>query len=151
MNSRIKGNDFELLVARTLKGWWNDEFRRTPLSGGWSSMASGDIIVPTNFPWCVECKHSKDFHVEHILRDSSYAYLRSWWEQTKREAIDAKKEPLLIVRGDRTIILCCVQQASKIKPLCQAYTCNSEMDVVWFRYDWLLTLSKELLIDTFRS
>ena len=151
MNTRTKGNDFELLIATSLKNWWNAEFRRTPLSGGWSAMAPGDIIVPEDFPWCIECKHSKEFRVEHILRPSLLSYLKKWWEQASNEAVEAKKEPLLVVRGERTPILCCTTMTSKIKPLCATFVCNASVDSIWFSFDWLLSLQKDVIKKTFEQ
>ena len=52
MNSKKKGNRFELKVAKWFSGWSGFKFERVPMSGAWHSNrdATSDIT-------CVDPKH----------------------------------------------------------------------------------------------
>lgn len=62
--SRRKGSSYERVVAQVLQSIWGEEFRRTPMSGGWSKKKVTGDIVPVdrktdNFPFSIECKNRK--------------------------------------------------------------------------------------------
>ena len=66
--SRRKGASYERVVAQLLKTFWGEEFRRTPLSGGWSKKTITGDIIPVdrpkdNFPFSIECKNQKSVSI----------------------------------------------------------------------------------------
>lgn len=86
--SRRKGASYERIVAQLLKSFWNEEFRRTPLSGGWAKKTITGDIIPVdrnrdNFPFSIECKNRKSVSIP------------AWLAQTKADC-PATKLPLLI-------------------------------------------------------
>lgn len=101
--SKQKGSSFERSVATALRKRLKLRARdlyRTPLSGGHHE--KGDIIVAAEhrrkFPWCVECKHAKLFHIEAAFKKTEgvMAFLKQAAEQTEG------RPPLLVARGNNT-------------------------------------------------
>ena len=73
--SRRKGSSYERVIAQILQEIWGEEFRRTPLSGGWSKKkVTGDIVPVSrsknNFPFSVECKNRKTLAVPAWLKQA---------------------------------------------------------------------------------
>lgn len=102
--SKRKGNKFENDVAKILQSWWFPEkgfvFKRTPVSGGFSSAKDfnvcGDIICSDpEFPFTVECKNNKAVKGLHDFLNPK-SLLSKFWEQSKTEAEESKKFPLLV-------------------------------------------------------
>lgn len=102
INSKKKGNSFELVAAKFLRNWTGEDFQRTPGSGGlrWLEAAriAGDVVSPVNseFPFVVECKSYKDFELKVNLRKDSKIY--TFWAQVKADSERAGKEPILFCR-----------------------------------------------------
>lgn len=108
--SRDKGARYEIEIShalsRVIYGREN-VIRRTPLSGGWSGMPSGDLIVdgtmlkglerpPRIF---VECKTRAGFSLSDVLPiGKGNPWVLSTWIQILQDA-PSGAEPLLIVRG----------------------------------------------------
>jgi len=71
MNSKKKGNRFELKVAKLFSKAFKRKIRRTPLSGGHE--IKSDIYDPNNdnFPYFVECKHHDDFKFNSLITGCS--------------------------------------------------------------------------------
>jgi len=86
--SRRKGSTYERVVAAVLAEGWGEDFRRTPMSGGWAKeKVTGDIVPVSrekdNFPFSIECKNRKTLSVP------------AWLEQAKEDC-PPEKLPLLI-------------------------------------------------------
>tara|TARA_Y100000310_G_C20438469_1_gene694888 strand:+ start:83 stop:610 length:528 start_codon:yes stop_codon:yes gene_type:complete len=109
--SKEKGNRFERKIAKELGEWYyNDKnaLIRSPSSGALATIrnfttpVAGDIYqikyVTTEFPFCVELKHHKDFNIEHLLFPRKSSRLWKAWEQCKRDANAVHKIPLLIYK-----------------------------------------------------
>lgn len=70
---RIKGQSFERKLCKLLGEWWQCEFKRVPLSGGWAkSKVTGDVVQVTEspfgeFPFSVEGKHKAGWNLEGLL------------------------------------------------------------------------------------
>lgn len=85
INSKAKGSSYELKIAKILSAWWDEEFHRTPMSGGlhWKSdnRVVGDIVTPPDslFPFVVECKKREEFTFEQILKGTGD--VEKWWKQ----------------------------------------------------------------------
>lgn len=112
INSKKKGNRWELQVCKILGSAFNDEFRRVPMSGGFSgksnkfrnffvnenavSNLTGDIITPLWFPFIVEAKNYHDSPKIHNLLSIGDKDLDGWIHQAKDESRTAKKDWLII-------------------------------------------------------
>ena len=97
MNSRAKGNRFELKVAKLLAEWWGGSFRRSPLSGGWDTeRAPGDILTPDDFPWIVECKSRESWDFYGLVGGPEKNGPLEWWDQVSRAALDTVRMPMLV-------------------------------------------------------
>lgn len=111
-----KWKQFELDVARKLSIWWttNEEdkkkfakckavslpFRRTPISGGWSTEKLPlDMQVPLDFDWLVELKCAEGWTFESLLKDLSgdvsaqksgkrKTVLAGWYEQAQKSFVN---------------------------------------------------------------
>lgn len=107
-NGRTKGNSFERLVAKLLSNWWDEEFHRTPSSGGlhWKrdNRVTGDVVTPenSNFPFSIECKKVEGWNFEQLLKDTGE--IKSWWCQCFKDSEEVGKIPLLIFSKNRSPI-----------------------------------------------
>lgn len=106
-NSRQKGSTYERQIAKLFTKWSGVEWRRTPMSGGWSKTidfgVAGDLV----------CAHDTDIHVElknregWCLTDLIFglrvnAGIVSWLKQAERDAkANGKPVALLIFRRNR--------------------------------------------------
>lgn len=105
INSRTKGSRNERQLSKLLEKWTGKKFARTPSSGGlqWkTSMAKGDIVSTTEgfyFPFCIEAKFHKKIDFSHLLMDNiKNCDILDFWAQCKRDALLAKKIPMLFMR-----------------------------------------------------
>lgn len=109
INSKQKGNDFELEVARAFSNWAeqyteNYKFERVPGSGGlrWKeeNNITGDIVPPMvlNFPVSIECKKQEiDWDFDKLLTGVSEIW--KWWEQCNKDSSRYTiKEPWLVFK-----------------------------------------------------
>lgn len=79
------------------------------MSGGWSAEhAPGDLIVPADFPFSVECKKSESWTLVSLL-SGKHAWFFKWWVQCCSAAATAGKRPLLIFTKNHTPIFAAVQ------------------------------------------
>jgi hypothetical protein len=107
INSKVKGNGFELKVAKILSAWSGQDFNRVPSSGGlrWQTdnNVTGDIVPPMelNFPVNIECKkHEIDWDFSRIL--CGHSEILDFWKQSCRDSSRLKpKEPWLIFSKNR--------------------------------------------------
>lgn len=109
-NGRAKGKRAELDVAHKMQAWWRQlepeaVFRRTPMSGGWSSDPAfnvrGDLVTSAKrFPWCVEVKKREAWSLENFLAGKP-SPVWGWWNQAQRQANDLGMEPMLLFCANR--------------------------------------------------
>jgi hypothetical protein len=59
-----------------------------------------------DFPWTIEAKHHKQVEWNNVLTAKTSLILE-FWDQTTREAMVMKKNPLLIYKWDRSKIYAC--------------------------------------------
>ena len=105
IDSRAKGRAAELKCRDELRKLTDLTWERTPMSGALSAnhKLKGDLYVPeTALKWCVEVKHYADDHLTSKILTSKVPHLKTWWEQTIREARQMDKEPLLIFKFNRS-------------------------------------------------
>jgi hypothetical protein len=100
INSKAKGNEFELKTAKVLSKWWGEDFHRTPQSGGlhWKkdNRISGDIVTPPDsvFPFNIECKKREEWTFEQLLKGTGD--LEKYWKQCLDDADSTDMKPMLI-------------------------------------------------------
>jgi hypothetical protein len=112
INSKKKGNGFELLIAKKLTEWWGETFSRTPCSGGWhkkheeGKRVRGDLICPNSFPFMIECKKREEWSFDNVF-SSKFVPLK-WYKKLKEEleADDSDQIPMLIFTKNRLSVYC---------------------------------------------
>lgn len=105
INSKRKGNKFELAISKWLTQWTGYKFQRTPYSGAnhFNRELASDIMCadPKHQFRCkisVECKSYKDIKFEHILLGNKGSEINKFWAQASRDAKRAGKAPILCMR-----------------------------------------------------
>lgn len=105
INSKRKGNKFELAISKWLTQWTGFKFQRTPYSGAnhFNRELASDIMCadPKHQFRCkisVECKSYKDIKFEHILLGNKGSEINKFWDQASRDAKRAGKAPILCMR-----------------------------------------------------
>jgi len=114
INSKKKGNRVEREFAKALNNRFNldNAFRRVPMSGAFTTnniftdvrqdakeILSGDLIVPENFNFSIECKGRQDFNFWDMLNDDTlHLEIDDWIIQASNDASISGKEPLLLIK-----------------------------------------------------
>ncbi len=103
IDSRRKGAENEVIVAKLFTSWVGEPFQRVPSSGGlrWADGrgVTGDLVPPVGspFPFLVETKHLKKVHLPNKL--SARSRLLTLYEQPVRDVLrlaTEKNEPMKI-------------------------------------------------------
>lgn len=126
VNSKKKGNRWELKIAKDLSSRYHDEFRRVPQSGGFvggknrtrnmflredaKEIFAGDLICPPWFTFAIECKDYADSPKMHNLLSIGDKDLDDWIKQAKTDADFAKKKWLVIFNITRKQAFCCLDK-----------------------------------------
>lgn len=106
-NSKRKGSNFERKVVKLLEDRFDTPFSRTPGSGAFATThktiqeMSGDIIVPTGFRFCIECKSGYDYELHLTKLFDPRSRLYDFIRQAVKDSRKAKKDWLLIWKGTR--------------------------------------------------
>lgn len=117
VNGKQKGNSWERDIANMFSEEFEDTFRRVPNSGAIVGglnrklikeglrqdaveILAGDIIVPKDFPFSLECKSYQDFEFHRVVQGSCKT-LDGWIEQAESDANVSKKDFLLIMKFNR--------------------------------------------------
>lgn len=105
VQSKRKGNRFELKVSKWFTRWSGFKFERVPMSGAWHSNrdATSDItcVDPKHQYKCilsVECKSYKDIKFEHVLLGNKSCDILKFWDQAIKDASRSHKIPILCMR-----------------------------------------------------
>ena len=115
VNSKKKGNRYELQIANELTSLFDDTFRRNPNSGAffgggnWNtknkkvdkdivSDMAGDIITPRWFPFSIECKNYDDTPKLHKLYTGTDKKFNEWVAQAKADALKSEKQWILFFK-----------------------------------------------------
>ena len=136
INSKKKGNRWELKLAKELSAKFHDEFRRVPQSGGFvggknrtrnmflredaKEIFAGDLICPKWFTFAIEAKDYKDSPKMHNLLAIGDKDLDDWIKQARKDADFAKKDWLVIFNITRKQAFCCLDKKlfdSVVEPL----------------------------------
>ena len=115
-NSRAKGNTFERDVAKLFNNRLNTtEFSRSPGSGAFATTHSlpdylkiyGDLITPSKFRYCIECKKGyNNINLYSLYNNSSDIW--DFFRQSEKDAKKCCKIPMVILKQDRKPILAAV-------------------------------------------
>lgn len=117
INSKQKGNDFELKIAKMLSKWAQEDFHRTPGSGAlhWKNdtRVVSDIVpcqhlVDSGWPLSIECKK-----VEYPWEFSAFmegtAQFWKHWQQAEDDANSEHMIPLLVFSKNRRDVFTAMQ------------------------------------------
>lgn len=120
INSKKKGNSFELQIAKLLTKRFGKKFQRTFFSGAFTGgtnvsrsetmteeqklMVVGDINVPKEFLFSIECKARKEAAFWDLFNKSSEIF--QWFNQAINDANKVKKFPMIIVKYNNKEPLC---------------------------------------------
>lgn len=109
VDSRDKGSRGETAIKKLLCSITGLNWERTPGSGALHEkhLLKGDLYVPSkNNIFCVECKNYETDHLTSKILTDKIPQLFHWWEQTKRQAEQVNREPLLIFKFNRSKVFC---------------------------------------------
>ncbi len=107
VDSRQKGARTELKVRDLLREYTELEWERVPASGALDEKhgLKGDLYVPgEKNRYCIEVKGYADDHLTSQILTSKSPTILDWWEQTLRESLQVKRQPLLFFKFDRSKI-----------------------------------------------
>jgi hypothetical protein len=117
--------------------------RRVPMSGADKYFDQGDLIVSEAlrelFPFCVECKHRKNFRLEHVFMGVKdfLDYHRQVLAACAREG--HKRTPMVVIRGQGGLIFASVPSMAVLS---SKYRLPDEAAVVSYRTThlrWFMT------------
>lgn len=100
INSKQKGSGYELKIAKLLSSWWDEDFHRTPMSGGlhWKAdnRVAGDIVTPPGslFPFSIECKKREEWKFDHLIKGTGE--IEDYWKQCVGDSDRVGLRPMLI-------------------------------------------------------
>lgn len=132
-SARQKGKDFEARVGILLGMWWSGyPYPRAHGSGssttqraiahdGRELFYAGDLYIPPEFPWCVECKNQQGWSLDSIINQTCKIVFVDWWNQCVRDASRVDKDPLLVFKKNRLTPLFVTRRASVEKYLSFEY------------------------------
>lgn len=98
--SKIKGDGYELAIAKKFGKWSGFEWRRVPRSGGFDKQTWRADIYPVgrvdNCPLGIECKDREGWEFQQLLKSPKKCQIISWWNDAVEEAEGLKRIPMLI-------------------------------------------------------
>jgi len=151
---------FERLIAKKILEAAGPEFgpadcRRVPMSGADKYYDQGDLIVSEGlrklFPFCVECKHVKNFRLEHV-----FIGVKDFFDY-HRQVLDAcnpegnKRTPMVVIRGQGGLIFAAIPSLTVVS---MRYWVPDTTTVVSYRTThlrWMMTDLDSLLKAIFRK
>ena len=118
VNGKNKGSSFERKIANLLSDRFKDYlgiekgFRRNADSGSFfggtnmhrvdkyamENASFGDLMCPNNFVFSIECKHYKSAPSFQSIINKEVPQWDKWLEQAEQDALNSKKQALLIIK-----------------------------------------------------
>lgn len=140
-----KGSRFEYKVRDILREFTGSDWERSPHSG--AGKIKGDLYCPNSqYFYCFELKHYKDCPIQSNLLTAKSNDLYMWWEQTAREAEQAKRKPALVFKKDRGKVLIAVPEyhtlPNHIKLKTDLIPGDTSSLYVYLFEDWLEAVGK---------
>lgn len=144
IDSKAKGSRAELLVRDTLRKLTGLQWERTPGSGALDPVhkLKADLYIPDSHNiFAVEVKHYEEDHLTSKYLTGTAPQISIWWEQTKRQASQTNKQPLLIFKFNRSKLFVAFQQDT---PPPQKFIYLSKDNIYVMILDDWITLCKPL-------
>lgn len=117
VDSRAKGARGEYAVRDMLRASTGLQFERVPLSGALEYL-KGDLYVPNaRNRFCIEVKNYEESPLtDKMFTQEKTNNLVRWWLKIKNQAFNAKQEPLLFFKYNRSKIFVCTElKPEKVK------------------------------------
>jgi len=110
VDSRAKGARGEYAVRDLLRAATGLQFERVPLSGALEYL-KGDLYVPnTRNRFCIEVKNYEESPLtDKMFTQEKTNNLVKWWLKIKNQAFNAKQEPLLFFKYNRSKVFVCTE------------------------------------------
>lgn len=159
INSKQKGNDFELKVAKRLSEWSGEKFHRTPASGAlhWENdkRVVSDIVPPqslSGWPFSIECKKVETSWEFNTLIEGTSQTIKEHWEQCISDATREEMIPLLVFtknyRDTYAILETKICEKLEFTPECYIKLHANGQDLLIFRFsEFLETYSLQSLLN----
>lgn len=167
VNGKQKGNGFERDIANTFSSHFQNitlkesAFRRNPDSGsffGGQNQARtdthdtdyavyGDLICPRDFKFCVECKFYKDPPTVKSIINESVSQWDEWIGQVEQDAKNSCKHPLLIVKYNRTGVMCFIKEDDCDKEVLE-YIMSNDLYAISYKGYVCVELNRLLQVPT---
>lgn len=139
VDSRAKGARTENAIKDILKKYTNLQWERVPMSGALSPVhgLKADLYIPNSLNiFSVEVKGYKDDHLTSKILTSKNSQLIEWWIQTKRQAAQVSRKPLLIFKFDRSKVFVAYEEVPSTVEHMYIYKDNFSFYVSLLE-DWL--------------
>ena len=147
VDSRDKGVRAEYNLRDRLRKHTGLQWERVPGSGGFNAVhgLKGDLYIPdTRYRHCIEVKHYKDDVFNSNLMNETVSTLEKFWQQTRREADEINKEPLLVFRKDRgKWLVATIYPELAAKEITITFESLEEQIYIYLLEDWLLEKTTE--------
>jgi Holliday junction resolvase len=110
VDSRAKGARGEYTVRDLLRSATGLQFERVPLSGALEYL-KGDLYVPNmKNRFCIEVKNYEESPLtDKLFTQEKTNNLVRWWLKIKNQAFNAKQEPLLFFKYNRSKVFVCTE------------------------------------------
>jgi Holliday junction resolvase len=110
VDSRAKGARGEYAVRDLLRLATGLQFERVPLSGALEYL-KGDLYVPNmRNRFCIEVKNYEESPLtDKLFTQEKTNNLVRWWLKIKNQAFNAKQEPLLFFKYNRSKVFVCTE------------------------------------------
>ncbi len=139
-SAREKGKKLEKDTGILLGNWWRGQpFPRSHGSGSSKIecadglVEAGDLHVPSDFPFCVECKNQQAWSLLAVL-EGSCGLFKKWWKQTVDEAEIARRLPMLVVSKNTFGMYGVIKRDTGNVDWLLVFE-NRTMDIVMFKID----------------
>lgn len=151
INSKQKGNDFELKVAKLLTEWSGEKFHRTPASGAlhWENdnRVVSDIVPPqtlVGWPFSIECKKVETSWEFNTFIEGTSVTLKEHWKQCYGDAQREQMIPMLVfTKNYRDTYMMITQETFNklgINPSCFIKVENQEWSLIIMKFTEFLDL-----------
>jgi hypothetical protein len=172
-----KGGRFEILIAKKLTKWVTGKekpeivWRSVSLGPkatmdrrrGGTIRKIGDLVaIDPKGQWIedtffIECKHHKEANLMDLFElrpTKSKSNVLNWWKKASGEALEARKEPFLIFKGNnRPIMLMCLKRlynSLEITPkVVLKYKINNESIIIFLFEEFLQLTDSEIIKNKF--
>lgn len=153
VDGKSKGNRTELNLCKILTNHFNEEFSRAPGSGARTSQVgflpehakktlTGDLTVPENFLWVIECKggYEKEMNLTNICE--GIPCLDNFISQVTKDSAYCERKPIIFWKRNRKPWLAIVKKDDMPLSLSQIDTFTVYKSWVILHLDTLLDITE---------